>query len=279
MTSMRMYDNPVLSGFYPDPSVCRVGHDYYLVCSSFEYFPGVPIFHSRDLVHWQQIGNVLDRPGQLCIPDDVPASHGIYAPTLRHHDGRFSDDHHQRVPRRHLHRPADGTWWMVLLGTRPRGQSPEFHVIGRETFLTPVHGSTDGRSLGRCASANSPPPPGIRYRDPRTATTSTPKRWHPNGLAKEPAGALVLPQHPAGVADPARHRHHSQPAWRRVHRPSPNVPRVAGDHPNRPGRDPGRLVGTPRLGAPLRHRGTRGARQRQPASGEVRRQCSAARGR
>ncbi|GHI63412.1 glycoside hydrolase family 43 protein [Streptomyces asoensis] len=81
--------NPVIPGFYPDPSVCRVGEDYYLVCSSFEYFPGVPVFHSRDLVHWTQIGNVLDRPEQLRLPLDSPSSGGIYAPTLRHHDGRF----------------------------------------------------------------------------------------------------------------------------------------------------------------------------------------------
>ncbi|MGW3461918.1 nicotinate-nucleotide--dimethylbenzimidazole phosphoribosyltransferase [Streptomyces olivaceoviridis] len=86
---MRTYDNPVIPGFHPDPSVCRVGDDYYLVCSSFEYFPGVPLFHSRDLVHWRQIGNVLDRPGQLDLADDVPASAGIYAPTIRHHDGLF----------------------------------------------------------------------------------------------------------------------------------------------------------------------------------------------
>jgi len=81
--------NPVLPGFHPDPSVCRVGDDYYLVCSSFEYFPGVPVFHSRDLVHWTQLGNVLDRPGQLRLPVETPSSAGIYAPTLRHHDGRF----------------------------------------------------------------------------------------------------------------------------------------------------------------------------------------------
>ena len=58
--------NPILSGFYPDPSICRVGEDYYLVTSSFVYAPGVPIFHSRDLAHWEQIGNILDRPSQLC---------------------------------------------------------------------------------------------------------------------------------------------------------------------------------------------------------------------
>ncbi|MFD5430414.1 family 43 glycosylhydrolase, partial [Streptomyces sp. NPDC127084] len=81
--------NPVIPGFHPDPSVCRAGEDYYLACSSFEYFPGVPIFHSRDLVNWAQIGNALDRPSQLRRPLDAPSSGGIYAPTLRHHDGRF----------------------------------------------------------------------------------------------------------------------------------------------------------------------------------------------
>ncbi|MFG2124941.1 glycoside hydrolase family 43 protein [Streptomyces sp. NPDC048710] len=269
---MRTYDNPVIPGFHPDPSVCRVGDDYYLVCSSFEYFPGLPLFHSRDLVHWRQIGNVLDRPGQLALPDDVPASGGVYAPTVRHHDGLFHvvttcvgaggtflvtaerpegpwsdpvwidlpgidpdlawDEDGQcwcamagvtvaRIDPRtgkvlegplpmwsgtglrdpeapHLYRigdwwylllaeggtalghgvsaararsprgpwepapgnpllshrgtglpvqctghadlvqAADGSWWMVLLGTRPRGCFPEFHVLGRETFLVPV---------------------------------------------------------------------------------------------------------------------------------------------
>ncbi|MFE2407221.1 glycoside hydrolase family 43 protein [Kitasatospora sp. NPDC059408] len=81
--------NPVIPGFHPDPSVCRVGDDYYLVCSSFEYFPGIPVFHSRDLVNWTQIGNALDRPSQLHLAPEVPSSAGIYAPTLRHHDGRF----------------------------------------------------------------------------------------------------------------------------------------------------------------------------------------------
>lgn len=80
--------NPVIAGFHPDPSVCRVGDDYYLVTSSFQFFPGVPIFHSRDLVHWEQIGNVLDRASQLPLAG-ANCWGGIYAPTLRHHDGRF----------------------------------------------------------------------------------------------------------------------------------------------------------------------------------------------
>lgn len=82
------YRNPILPGFYPDPSVCRVGDDYYLVNSTFEYFPGLPIFHSRDLVHWRQIGHVLDRPSQLPL-DGVRASGGLYAPTIRYHKGTF----------------------------------------------------------------------------------------------------------------------------------------------------------------------------------------------
>ncbi|MFC8365601.1 glycoside hydrolase family 43 protein [Streptomyces griseorubiginosus] len=266
--------NPVVPGFHPDPSVCRVGDDYYLVCSSFEYFPGIPVFHSRDLMHWTQIGNALDRPGQLRLPRELLSSAGLYAPTLRHHDGRFwlvvtnvggggnmlftatdaagpwSDPiplpgvpgidpdlawdedgtcwctiagvqqvridpvtgetfgeprriwsgtpgakapeaphlyrigdhwylliaeggterghgvaiargpspsgpfepcpHNPVLTHRGTERPIqntghadlvqapDGSWWMVLLGVRPRGGTPGWHVLGRETFLVPV---------------------------------------------------------------------------------------------------------------------------------------------
>jgi xylan 1,4-beta-xylosidase len=80
--------NPVVPGFYPDPSVCRVGEDYYLVTSTFEYFPGVPVFHSRDLAHWRQIGHCLTRTSQLPL-EKIGSSCGIYAPTIRHHNGTF----------------------------------------------------------------------------------------------------------------------------------------------------------------------------------------------
>ena len=90
MTATDGFANPVIPGFYPDPSVCRVGDEYFLVTSTFTWFPGVPIFRSRNLVDWTQIGNVLDRPSQLDLSDTHGwASMGVYAPTIRHHDGRF----------------------------------------------------------------------------------------------------------------------------------------------------------------------------------------------
>ncbi|HSB02429.1 MAG TPA: glycoside hydrolase family 43 protein [Anaerolineales bacterium] len=88
MALPKMFRNPILPGFYPDPSVCRVGDDYYLVTSTFEYFPGLPVFHSRDLVHWHQIGHVLDRPSQLPL-DGIRFSRGLYAPTIRYSNGTF----------------------------------------------------------------------------------------------------------------------------------------------------------------------------------------------
>lgn len=80
--------SPVLPGTYPDPSICRVGDDYYLVTSTFEYFPGLPVFHSRDLREWTQIGHVIHRIDQLDLTG-VAGSKGLYAPTIRHHEGTF----------------------------------------------------------------------------------------------------------------------------------------------------------------------------------------------
>src|SRR5690606_8581220 len=73
--------NPILQGCYPDPAITRKGDDYYLVCSSFAMFPGVPIFHSKDLVNWTQIGHVLDRTTQLDV-HDTGISAGVYAPSI-----------------------------------------------------------------------------------------------------------------------------------------------------------------------------------------------------
>jgi alpha-N-arabinofuranosidase len=83
------YRNPVIAGFHPDPSIVRVGLDYYLVTSSFAYFPGLPVFHSTDLVNWRQIGHALTRRSQLKLESGERMSRGIFAPTIRYHDGLF----------------------------------------------------------------------------------------------------------------------------------------------------------------------------------------------
>ncbi|KAJ0165332.1 Non-reducing end alpha-L-arabinofuranosidase BoGH43A [Colletotrichum tanaceti] len=80
--------NPIIPGFNPDPIIVRMGRDFFLATSTFEYFPGVPIYHSTDLVKWQNIGHALNRPSQLNLRGTAPSG-GIFAPTLRHHDGTF----------------------------------------------------------------------------------------------------------------------------------------------------------------------------------------------
>ena len=82
------YANPVVPGFYPDPSICKANGKFYMVCSSFHYFPGVPLFESENLVNWTQIGHVLTRDSQLPL-EGQGVSGGIYAPTIRYNDGRF----------------------------------------------------------------------------------------------------------------------------------------------------------------------------------------------
>jgi xylan 1,4-beta-xylosidase len=82
------YLNPIIAGFHPDPSLCRVGDDYYLVNSAFNYFPAIPVWHSKDLVNWTQIGNVLDRPSQFTMRGGT-MDRGTYAPTIRYNKGTF----------------------------------------------------------------------------------------------------------------------------------------------------------------------------------------------
>lgn len=82
------YSNPIIPGFYPDPSICRYKDKYYMVHSTFQYFPGVTLFESDDLINWRQIGHVLTRESQLPL-EKAGRSGGIFAPTIRCHDGRF----------------------------------------------------------------------------------------------------------------------------------------------------------------------------------------------
>ena len=104
--------NPILPGFFPDPSICRVGEDYYIASSSFEWFPGVPIHHSRDLVNWRLIGHALTRKSQLDLRG-VTDSGGVWAPSLSHADGKF---------------------WLVYTNVRNTGMGRPFKDL--EIFLT-----------------------------------------------------------------------------------------------------------------------------------------------
>ena len=88
MSSSQELINPIIPGYHPDPSIVRVDDDYYIVNSSFQYFPGVPIFHSKDLINWKQIGNVLTTPNQLPLKG-AGSWTGIYAPTIRYNEGTF----------------------------------------------------------------------------------------------------------------------------------------------------------------------------------------------
>ena len=85
---MENYQNPVIRGFHPDPSICRNGDDFYLVTSTFEYFPGVPLYHSRNLANWELAGHCLTTSSQLPL-EGCGHSGGIYAPTIRYHNGTY----------------------------------------------------------------------------------------------------------------------------------------------------------------------------------------------
>ncbi|WP_138733276.1 glycoside hydrolase family 43 protein [Modestobacter excelsi] len=106
---------PVVPGFHPDPSICRVGDTYWMVHSSFEYAPGVPLFRSTDLLSWEQVGHVLARPPQLDV-SAAPGSGGITACTIRHHDGRFW------MITTNL---ADGGWQTLVTADDPLGEWSE----------------------------------------------------------------------------------------------------------------------------------------------------------
>ena len=85
---LQTFRNPIIPGYNPDPSICRVGNDFYIVNSTFEFFPGVPIYHSTNLVNWELIGHCLTRRDQLEL-EGCRNSGGIYAPTIRYHKGTF----------------------------------------------------------------------------------------------------------------------------------------------------------------------------------------------
>ena len=82
------FNNPILAGYYPDPSVVRVGAKYYLVNSSFAHWPGIPIHESTDLVHWKLIGHALSNPAKVTF-DGFDISRGVFAPSIHFHEGTY----------------------------------------------------------------------------------------------------------------------------------------------------------------------------------------------
>ncbi|WP_395243932.1 family 43 glycosylhydrolase [Agromyces sp. MMS24-K17] len=166
---------PVIPGFHPDPSVCRVGDDYYLVNSSFEYVPGVPIWHSRDLVHWTQVGNVLTRDAQFPAAR-AGDSGGIYAPTLRHHDGRFwlitSDVTDEHGGHRLFSAPAiEGPWSDAIELPELRGIDPDLAWTDDGECLVTYCSWTDGASAAWQAAID--PDTGRVLEAPRKVWTGT----------------------------------------------------------------------------------------------------------
>lgn len=150
---MVVANNPVLRGFYPDPSICRVGKDFYLANSSFLYFPGVPLFHSRDLAHWEQVGNILDRQEQLQVDEGMEEiSRGIFAPTIRYHNGRF-----YMITTNVSH--GDN---FIVTAERPEGPWSQPYYLGDEA--PGIDPSLFFDEDGRCYYVGTRPnPDGVRY--------------------------------------------------------------------------------------------------------------------
>lgn len=142
------YTNPVIKGFYPDPSVCCANGKYYLACSSFEYFPGVPLFESTDLVNWEQIGHVLTRKSQVML-EKVRSSGGVFAPTLRYHNGRFYMVTNNNSTQTNFYVYTDDIYgeWSDPITVEQSGIDPSLYFEGDKTYFI-SNGSDDSGTYG-----------------------------------------------------------------------------------------------------------------------------------
>lgn len=132
------YSNPILRGFYPDPSVCEYEGKYYMVCSTFQYFPGVPVFESDDLVNWKQTGNCLTRKSQIML-ENINSSGGVFAPTIRCCNGRFYMVTTNDTLRRHFYVWTDDIHgeWSEPIYVDQDGIDPSLYFEdGRTYFLS-----------------------------------------------------------------------------------------------------------------------------------------------
>lgn len=144
--------NPVMPGFYPDPSICAVDGDYYLCNSTFAYFPGLSLMHSRDLAHWEQIGNVLDRHSQLPLTG-ADHSQGLFAPTIRYNNGIFY------VICTNVNRGSNRNF--IVTATNPEGPWSEPHYLEDADGIDPSLFFDDD---GKCYYIGTHPnPDGVKY--------------------------------------------------------------------------------------------------------------------
>ncbi len=134
LTSVSGYSNPIISGFHPDPSICRVGDSYYLVTSSFEFFPGIPIYESKDLINWKQIGHCLTRNSQVDLSKTGIWS-GVWAPTIRFNQGVF-----YMITTNVTH---GGNFYVTA--TNPAGPWSDPIFIDRDMFDPSLFFDTDGK--------------------------------------------------------------------------------------------------------------------------------------
>ncbi|MBQ7064986.1 MAG: family 43 glycosylhydrolase [Firmicutes bacterium] len=142
------YSNPILPGFNPDPSIVRVGNDYYMVTSTFAYFPAIPVYHSTDLINWRQIGNAVSRPDQLPY-EKAPSFGGVWAPTIRYHQGVFyvtAPFHGVGNFIVHTADPA-GEWSDVIWTEADQGIDPSMYFEGDEMYYC-VNGGSKRRQQG-----------------------------------------------------------------------------------------------------------------------------------
>lgn len=146
------YTNPIVKGFYPDPSVCEANGKYYLVCSSFQYFPGVPLFESDDLVNWRQIGHVLTRKSQVML-EGVRSSGGVFAPTIRYYEGRFYMTTNNNSTNENFYVYTDDIYgeWSDPVTVELDGIDPSLYFEdGRAYFMTNGHDDAGNAGIVQC---------------------------------------------------------------------------------------------------------------------------------
>lgn len=150
------YNNPVLRGMYPDPSVCRAGDKYYMVCSSFQFFPAVPLFESDDMVNWKQIGHCITRRSQLDLNGADKCS-GIFAPTIRYHEGRFYMVTTEALTHTNFYVYTDDIYgeWSEPIRVAEDGIDPTLYFEdGRTYFIGNGYDEESGRSCIRMCEIN-----------------------------------------------------------------------------------------------------------------------------